>query len=271
MPMHGRSTTALAAFVLVSLVWLSGIASCSIRRPLDIEMAQPAEEWGVGGAARTAVDIRNYHGSVRILVDPRVTEAEVSAVAGAKPDIEKSADSRATESVTVVTDWVQQEGGRVLRVRTGATWPDPKEVWVDLTIRMPSCDGATIWNRGGWVELIGVEGAIQVDNGALGESDGTIRIRTAKAMTAPVTLTTDRGTVVYQVGANSTGTFDLLATKGKAAFLSPARAPTNVVYGDNHATAVLNNGTNPVVLRSGNGLVRVYVIENPEAYTNKWE
>jgi hypothetical protein len=256
----------LAAMVAV-VVGVGGAGGCSLRRPVDLDLPVPADGW----ASRTAVDIRNYHGSVLVMVDERLTEAEVSAVAGAKPPIESAADSRATESVTVVADWVEQEGGRVLRVRTGSTWPRPEEVWVDIAVRMPSCQGATIWNRGGTVELIGVEGSLQVENGAFGSSDGTIRVRTDKPMTQPVSLTTDRGSVIYQVGPNSTGAFDLSSGTGRASFqtIVPPSGPSRADKG--RAMAVINNGHNPVVLRSDAGTVRASVMADPMAYTNKWE
>lgn len=259
---------AACAVMVVGVGGVGGVGGCSLRRPVDVGLAVPAEAW----ATRTAVDIHNYHGSVTVIVDPKLEAAETSAVVGASPPLDEAADYKATESVSIVSDWVEQEGGRVLRIRTGSAWFDQEAVWVDLTIRMPSCAGATVWNRGGFVELVGVEGAIQVDNGAMGKSPGTIRVRTARAMTAPVALTTDVGSVVYQVGANSTGAFELESGSGKAVFNSPAAVPARItVDSHNRTTATLNGGKNPVILRSGKGMVRAYVMEDPEAYTNKWE
>jgi hypothetical protein len=117
-----------------------------------------------------------------------------------------------------------------------------------------------------------VEGAIQIENGAMGKSKGTIRLRTSRAMTAPVTMTTDVGSVIYQVGPNSTGAFQLESGNGTATFGCLAAVPAKVsVDTRNRTTATLNGGTNPVIMRTGNGLVRAEVSVDPEAYTNKWE
>ncbi|MBX3357399.1 MAG: hypothetical protein KF745_03125 [Phycisphaeraceae bacterium] len=240
---------------------------CSLRRGIEPQVATPAEGW----SPNTAIDVRNFHGSVTVIVDPLVTNLVPNVVAGAKPPPDSMMDSRGTETVNVVFEWLEQEGGRVLKVRSGTTWHDPAEVWADITLRVPSCSGAMIWNRGGPVELIGVTGAIQVDNGRFADSSGPIRVRTDKPVTSPVALTTEEGTVLLQIPTASMGMFELASGEGSVELASTTIRP-NFVTSDGQTTrAQINGGTNAILLRSYKGTVCAMVIENPESYTNKWK
>jgi hypothetical protein len=90
-------------------------------------------------------------------------------------------------------------------------------------------------------------------------------------MIHPVNITTTEGTVYYQVDADSTGKFELTADNGEAAF--DARTG-QVQFGKDEVsriTATLNNGENPVVLRSMRGSVVARVIENARTYRpSRW-
>lgn len=242
-------------------------AGCSLRRGIEPQVASPAEGW----SPNTAIDVRNFHGSVTVLIDPLVTTLVPTVVAGANPPADSMMDSRATETVNVVFEWIEQEGGRVLKVRSGTTWPDPTQVWADITLRMPSCSGAMIWNRGGQVELIGVTGAIQVDNGRFADSSGPIRVRTDLPVTSPVALTTEEGTVLLQIPTASTGMFELASGEGSVELSSTVIRPDYVTTDGQTTRAQINGGHNPILLRSYKGTVCAMVIENPEAYTNKWK
>jgi hypothetical protein len=252
--------------VVAGAVWCGGsMSGCTFRRPVEVSAGLTSEDW----SPQTAVDVRNFHGSVTVVVDPTLERGEPTAVAHAAPPVSAMADSKATESVTVTADLVKQEGGRVLKVRTGTTWKDERDVWVDVTVRVPSCAGATVWNRGGPVEIVGVCGAVQVDNGPLAGSGGRIELRTAQAMTEPVTLVTSEGSITYQVGPNSTGMFTLESGSGRTEFLSYAARPENMMTDGRSTTAYLNGGRNPIVLRSDKGSVRAMVMEEPQAYRDK--
>jgi hypothetical protein len=139
-------------------------------------------------------------------------------------------------------------------------------VSVDLTIRVAKADGIVVHNAGGPVELVRVGGAIHVENGSGGRPGGDVQVRTGDAMTKPSTLTTTSGTVLYQVGPGSTGTFNLMTDKGDVQFSSRLGEVSGVIPEPTRWRGVLNDGTNPVVLHSGDGLVRVHVIENAATY-----
>lgn len=259
----------LVAAVLMGM----GLGGCASRKKIEVDLREPATGW----PQRAAIDVQNFHGSVTVIVDPRLDRVIPTATAGTRQSLERGFQWRPAEAVSVVMNMEEQEGGQVLVVRTGAVWPDPDEVWVDLTIRMPACDGAIIWNRGGPVELVGVSGAVHVENGPLevagrgeGRSDGRIELRTNEPMTAPVALVTKRGTVVYQVGPNSTGMIELVSGDRPVEFYSPGLRPDMVSGDGKRMTVQLNGGQNPVMLRSEEGLVRAAVLDEPVEYRNRW-
>lgn len=258
----------LAAMVLGGMM----LGGCAYRRGVAVPLKEPETGW----PARSAIDVQNFHGSVTVVVDPTLDRIVPSASAGARQNLLNGVQWRPAEAVSVVMDVKEQNGGQVLVVRSGAVWPDPEDVWVDLTIRMPSCNGVIIWNRGGPVELVGVSGAVHVENGPLdpipgrgaGRSDGRIELRTDAAMTEPVALVTTRGTVVYQVGPNSTGMFELVSGDRPTQFYCREVRPDQTTVKGNNLTVQLNGGHNPVMLRSDEGLVRAKVVEDAATFTN---
>lgn len=269
----GRVVNAWIGGMLVLLVAAATLQGCAYRRSIDVAVKEPAEGW----PERSALDIQNFHGSVKIVVDPKLDRIVPTAVAGARQPWTEGINWRPAEAVTVVMDVERQSGGNVLKVRTGALWPNPEEVWVDLTIRVPQCSGVTIWNRGGPVELNGVSGAIQVENGPLelsdgsrGSSDGHIILRTAEPMTEPVALVTSRGSVLYQVGRNSRGQFELSAPGGREEFSSPGLLPERTQHDGQTLRVWLNGGTNHVLLRTDDGKVRAAVLEDPMSHRHAW-
>jgi hypothetical protein len=272
---QGRVHACIRGIVLAvaAVTALGGAGGCAYKRSIDVSVKEPAEGW----PERSALDVQNFHGSVRIIVDPSLERIVPTAVAGARQPWSEGIQWRPAEAVSVVMDVERQPGGNVLKVRTGAMWPNPEEVWVDLTIRVPACSGVTIWNRGGLVELVGVSGAVQVENGpvelpdgSLGSSNGDILLRTDQAMLEPVALVTSRGSVLYQVGPNSAGMFELIAEGGKEEFHSPLLRPDRMEHDGRTLRASVNRGTNHVLLRSDDGWVRAEIIEDPMHDRHAW-
>jgi hypothetical protein len=253
--------------VAVGVLAAALLGGCGLRQRVKPAIEQPDPGW----VAPTAVDVENFYGSVRVLVDPSVKTATPVASVRTSRRVPWALRARAREAVKVQARTIEQDGRNILKVRTSTKWQDTSEVWVNLTIRMPRCDGARVWNRGGRVEIAGVSGALLVDNGELHGYDGDIEVRTASPMTDPVALITTQGTVVYQVAANSSGDFELSTQDGKTEFASGVIQPDFVHTDGKVFTARVNGGGNPVRLMSGKGLVRAELMHHPEQYTNKWQ
>lgn len=251
---------------LMILVVLVGVGAasltaggCARRARIDVPIAglPPQPEYA------TLLDVENFKGSVRVIVDAtrepgvwaRVLR-EGREAPRRRSELRKLVDVEATSSL--------EDGARLLRVVTSPE-PEAKDVAVELTVRIARSAGTAVRNSGGIVELIGVSGPVHVENGIGGARGGDIYVRTAQAMTAPAFVHSTTGSVVYQVGPGSRGQFDLRSEGGYAEFTSRVGRVDNVRSTHNRWTGTLNNGTNEVVLR-GEGTVRAAVMENAESY-----
>ncbi|MGE3107395.1 MAG: hypothetical protein AB7G11_17215 [Phycisphaerales bacterium] len=254
----------LGALVAVS-------AGCNTVRRNRTEIAAPADGWN----APAAVDIENFHGTVTVVVDPTLTEVRPTFKAHASLWIEDAVRKQAIESVKVRTRTLDQEGRAVYSVRTSTTWGDPKQVWIDVTLRMPRCDGVRVFNRGGHVRVWGVGGAIQVDNGEFAGGEGGIEIRTDQDIADPVALITSEGNIVYQVGPGSTGEYTLDAPDGDETFDSNILLPGMIHTNGSITTASVGarDGTpaeNAVLLKTARGDTTVIYMNEPMKY-RRWE
>jgi hypothetical protein len=211
------------------------------------------------------LDITNFRGSVRVEVDPRIKTPTVTA--RVRPDVRSFRTKKAelAAKVQVQADSAIENGRRVLRV-TSAPTGEADDVSVDLVVRVAASEGAHVRNTGGPVNLVRISGPISVINGLGGGDGGDVTVRTGSAMTAPVTLTTSQGNVLYQIGPGSSGDFDLQTDAGAAEFYAKIGRVAEARPEPTRYRGLLNDGNNPVSLRSGQGNVRVVVIQNADSY-----
>ena len=86
-------------------------------------------------------------------------------------------------------------------------------------------------------------------------------------MTAPAMLRTTEGQIIYQVGPGSTGRFELLTDNGPAPqFSSRIGKVEDVRPEPQRYTCIYNGGDNPILLHSGDGLVRAAVMVDAGEY-----
>jgi hypothetical protein len=217
-----------------------------------------------------AFDIENFHGNVRVVVDPTLTAVKPVIKKRVSWWVEQSIRKDAQDAITVRTRTYEDEGRSVVRIKTTTNWPEPERVWVNLTLYVPRCDGVRIWNRGGSVTLEGVAGAIQVENFDYAGNSAPIEVRTDRDIVDPVMLVTTSGTVAYQVGPGSTGQVTLDSADDREEFDCNVLHPGQIHSDGQTTTAILNSGANPVLLKSGSGRVIALVMDEPMGYTNKW-
>jgi len=254
---------AILAFAAAGVMLLP--AGCNTAKKSRMELVSPTEGW----TTPSAVDIENFNGSVTIIVDPSVTEPTPVMRAHASLWVPDSVRKRAVESVRMGVKTSEQEGRAVYSIRTVPNWPDRTEVWADVTLRMPRCDGVRIYNRGGIVRLTGVSGALQIDNGEFGGRRGSIEVRTDEAMIDPVALVTDSGDVVYQITTGSTGEFTLDSLDGEETFDAAIVLPRMVRSDGTVTRATVGDEHNAVLLRSNKGDVKVVYMNEPEKYVRR--
>lgn len=254
--------TAIACVALAATVVMPG---CHTAKKQKADIVAPVDGW----AAPSAIDIENFNGTVTVIVDPLVKEVTPTFKTRASIWIVDAIRKQAIESIKIRTKTIDQDGRAVFSIRTSTKWVDPTQVWVDMTLRMPRCDGVRIFNRGGHVRLSGVTGAIQIDNGEYAGSEGGIEVRTDLDITDPVALVTNNGNVVYQVGAGSTGEFTLDAEGGSEAFNSNIISPAMVHTNGTITTASVGDASNAVLLKTSKGDATVIYMNEPMEYKRR--
>jgi hypothetical protein len=215
-----------------------------------------------------ALDIENFSGNVRVVVDPTLTSVKPVIKKRVSWGVDQFIREDAQAAIHVRSRTVEQDGRSVITIKTSTKWIEPKKTWVNLTLYVPRCDGVRVWNRGGKVTLEGVSGAIQVENAGLDGEEAPIEVRTDKAIVDPVMLVTDSGTVAYQVGPGSAGQFTLDSADDAEEFDCKVLSPDLIHSDGKVTTASLNAGDNQVLLKSGKGSVIVLVMTDPMSYTN---
>lgn len=239
-------------------------------------VGQASESWGrlepsgprPDGWGAVAVDIDNHAGSVVVEVEPWREEAVVEARTRWTRGASLESWDRGNVPVAAVAEFVEgPEGRTTLRVRTEPKHGAPMETHADLVLRVPNCEGLRVVNADGPVLLVGVGGAITVDNGRSSQPGGRIELRTNRALRDPMALVTTEGRVSVVVTERSRGDIDLYTADGHADLTARRGAFENVRPGRGRWRGVWNGGDNPLLVRSGRGEVRLVVTDDPERYT----
>ena len=247
------------ALVLVAAAaCLAACGAPSQTRTMTLEAPGPAEH--------LAVDVENFRGNVEVFADARRENIEVQTTIVASRDVPKENLPQVFESVAVNSaieiEPAMGAGFNTLRVRTASLRPGASDVSANVVVRVPRCDGVRVLNTRGFVELVDVGGALEVNN-----VDGAILVRTTRALTEPVTLLTSNGSIYCQAPQGTTGDIDLHAIDGVLAFKDAFGSSTNTRHAPQHLSAQLGDGDNPIVMRTNEGQVRLLIMEDPLAFT----
>ena len=196
-----------AAALAMPMLMLGGCATHDSR---ITTLAAPMQLTDLG------LDVENPFGGVRVEVDQDfdhicMTESLLTP-AFATDELREAFQGR----VTLSTERVEAAPGmETLRVRVVALEPMQTEEGVNLTIRLPRCDGIRVRNTAGSAELVGVTGAIHVET-----IDGDIEVRCDEPVRAPVALIADSGNVYLQSPGGDEGRVELMFNNGDATFES---------------------------------------------------
>lgn len=209
-----------------------------------------------------AIDIQNARGTIVVMVDPSITTPTVEA----RPfGAQRNVSAEPADSAWVQATLDKRGAANVLRVH--AVHPDgpasPNRL--HLVITVPGTESTIIRNNDGWVHVTGVSGLIEIQNGDVGIPGGDIQVKTDQPLRKSVRLETSSGYVALSIPPDSAGAFTLESPNGTTTFNSRSARVTNVesIAYSNRWSGVLNGGENIAVLRSGDGDVRVNIIDHP--------
>lgn len=230
---------------------------------------------GCGGTARTElffdkgpvnepimIDVESFGGAVVVEAAPEAETVVIYATLRAGHDWYKVAKNLKVNELTASLEHIDIQaelvrGGRgtpLLQVTTSTSYRYPDVQWVDLHIVAPAAYGVHVSTKRGMVDLVDVRGPITVGN-----VRGHVVVRGTQPINAPVNISTTAGHIQYQVASSSTGAIDAQAVGGTARVHAVDQPLPILQETDAHALAQLGAGTNPVVLRTIDGDIDVYI------------
>ncbi len=260
---------ALAAVALLAVpgaaVALGGCASegASSRNPWDVDtwsykhVEDEPKVFAV--TSPVAIDVESLGGDVMIEVDEDLVEATVTITREATQGWGRGDEAKVSlDRISSTVELVSGPSGPVLSIRTWTTDPEPWFQRAHVHITLPHADGLRVRTQRGRVWAVDIEGQVDVET-----SEGGVRVMTNLAMRRPVTIVNRSGDIDYRVRGESTGAIDAATVRGQVMQrVSYGRLIIKSATGA-ALEAVLNDGTNPIVLRTVDGDIRIAVVSEP--------
>jgi hypothetical protein len=213
------------------------------------------------GVGPLSVDVESFNGDVMITGDNRLQTVTVQVVRESVHGYGRSDEGKESlADIAWTADLVPGELGQVLQVRTQTSNPEPHFQRAHVVITAPVVDGIKVKTATGRVEAVAIQGQVDI---TAAESD--VRVMTDLPMTRAVTIVIRDGDIDYRVRPESSAKFDAQTIDGRV---------THRIKGDlvilpplNHDrfNAVLNDGKNPVILRTVDGDIRIRVVSDPQS------
>ncbi|MCK4874083.1 MAG: hypothetical protein KAS72_15275 [Phycisphaerales bacterium] len=228
------------------------LIGCGVRRSLPLRLDYPPD------LQASAVDVSSFGGTITIVASPLAEgigiETRIRIPRWVSPD-----DVDAVfDAAQVTAKTIEREGLGVLVVDVTTSYPDDTASNVDVTITMPQVQGTRVRLVQGEVELVNIQGAVEVHLVA-----GDITVRTNEAMIDPVLLVTGKGQVNYIVSPDSTGEMDIRALAGRVDYRCRAGITTDMTVSRDAFHGILNSdGSNQIKLQSGEGDILVIIRTN---------
>ena len=252
------------ALILGAVAWLGGCGTGGfLRNPFDPSawsyQSQEDDPLILNVAGPVAIDVVSFGGDVIITASDKFSEATVTVRREATHGSARKKEAKASLAEIGYSAVVVPGGsGRVLEVRTWTGHPEPHFQRAHLEISVPAATGVTVRTRDGLVEAVDIEGAVDIEC-----AGGDVRVMTNRPMWQAVTVVNDQGDIDYRVRGESTGSLDCVAKNGNVAYrVRQGRLIVNEVTPDT-LRATLNNGKNPIRLRTTGGDIRIAVVHNP--------
>lgn len=256
---------AAAAWALLGAAALGGCASedASSRNPWNLDswaFKQREDAPQVFAVSSpVAIDVESLGGDVIVEVDEDLVEATVTITREATHGFGRQDEAKASlDQITSTVELLSGESGPVLGIRTWTAHAEPYFQRTHVHITLPHADGLRVRTQRGRVWAVGIEGLVDVET-----TEGGVRVMTNLAMRRPVTIVNRGADIDYRVRGESTGAIDAITVRGEVN--QRVRYGHLIITSATGASlkAVLNDGTNPIVLRTVDGDIRIAVVNDP--------
>lgn len=150
-----------------------------------------------------------------------------------------------------------------LSIETSYSGPEPWYMRAHLRIQTPMLDRVKIKTTNGKVYIRNNMGPADIETNL-----GDVVIATTHPLTDAVKILASEGNVDYRVSRGSTGIFDVAVVDGEIEMrITEGRMRfTDGLNDQNTLNASLDNGVNPVLIRTTEGDIRIAVVELPLSF-----
>ena len=267
-------STLVRAFAALTAV---SVTACSTQRPLDENLASTGQSLRDALALKTftvdeplelkttgplAVHVENFGGDVVVRGNPKAkhTTVEVRRVSNMGWGRWQESREELADIKWSATLEPRKGGGDTLQVRANSTNPEPYFFRAEITIETPALDAVTVRTQEGGVWVMENQGPVDIET-----TRGDVRMCTPWPMTEPMKIITCNGAIDYRVRGESRGAFDCETHGGEVRQRCEFGRWNAMVKGNDHdrLVATLNEGQNPVYLRTSEKNIRVAVVPDP--------
>jgi hypothetical protein len=208
-----------------------------------------------------SIDIESFNGDINIETDPAADAVTFRVQREAVHGLFRGGDaSSALTGISYEADLVPGELGPLFKVRTWTTTPEPHYQRAHITIVAPSLQDVNIKTDNGCVRVVNCNGAVDITT-----REGDVVVMTNEVMVRPVTIVTSEGTIDYRVRGESTGRFDCETVRGEVKHRLQYGRFTMQPSDQRALRLTLNDGENPIRLRTVDGDIRIAVVNDPIA------
>jgi len=224
----------------------------------------PAETITIDTTAPLSIDIETFNGDVTVRGNPNAKRATVVVRRESTHGLMRNHERRdSLDHVVASAELVPGDLGPALRVRTSTTDPEPHFQRAHIWVELPAIDDVRIRTATGRIDVRFAEGRADLETGR-----GSILFATPAPITQSATLVTNDGSVDFRAGRGSSGDFDMESVGGRIMQRATGGRwiATDPANRHNRVRARLNDGANPIILRSVDGNVRVAITDEPMAF-----
>lgn len=218
--------------------------------PIVFDVAGPIE-----------IDVQSFGGDVYVQGDPSLTQARVTIAREAVHGHGRVDEARQSlREIESSAELVPAELGQTLQVRTRTVNAEPHFQRAHVFIEAPEIDGVKVRTANGRVKVKNIRGRVDITT-----SEAKVYLATNQPMNRPVTIVNRNGDIEFRVRAESQGIIDAQTINGRAhGFARHGRLIIGPECRHDVFKATLNEGRNPITLRTVNADIYVAVVHNPE-------
>lgn len=264
--MYAAAIRSIHCLILTAILVFAGCANVPLateRTPVSSMFHPTSSDQAItfDVAGPVEIDVESFGGDVFITADPRHTVATVQVTRRAVHGGRRHGEARhSLEEINYTVDLVPGDLGQKLQIRTATDHSEPHYQRADVHIQMPEIDGVHVRTRNGRVFARGIQGEVHITT-----SNGDVRVMTNQRMHRRVTIINSGGNIDYRVRGESAGAIDAETINGRVTHrFRYGRCVIEPGTTRHRLKARFNDGTNPIVLRTVNGDIRIASVSEPE-------